>query len=213
MALTELPVPQHDPGQARRAAAEVLAREEYADLRPGLLERLWSLVLDGIGRLIDLIGQTGRAGIVGSVIFLIALALLVLGAVRLLRRVRPSPQVAEPRVDLRGRSAQDWAAEAAAHERDGHWREAVRCHHRALIAELVAAGLIEDVPGRTAAEHEAETAAAAPAAAEPMRAATRLFERAWYARTPVGDDDLERLRRAATEVRRATGLRVPAGRP
>lgn len=211
VALTELPVPDHGSGQARRAVAEVLAREEYAELRPGLIDRLWAEVLDGLGRLLDLIGQTGQAGLIGTLVFAVVAALLAFGAVRLIRRIRPSPRVAEPQISLSGRSARDWSQEASAHESAGHWREAVRCHHRALVAELVEAGLVEDVPGRTAAEHEAEAAASVPDGTEPMGRATRLFERAWYATTPVTAGDVYELHRAADMVRQAAGLRVPAG--
>lgn len=191
----------------------MLARDEYADLRPGLLDRVWYWVEDALGRVLDLVGQTGQGGLIGSLVLLAVAALLVLGSVRLLSRVRRSPAAAGPEVGLAGRSAHDWDSEAADHEAAHRWREAARCRHRALVAALAAAGLVEEVPGRTAAEYEAEATASVPAAGEPMRRATRLFERAWYARSPVTGEDVGDLRRAADEVRRAAGLRLPAGRP
>jgi hypothetical protein len=207
-----LPVPEASAGEVRRAAAEVLAREQYAELRPTVIDRFWSAVMDVFGRLIDLVGRTGQGGLIGTVLLLGVLALLIFLAVRLLRRVRGGGGLVEAPVGLAGRSAGDWAEEARRHESAGRWREAVRCHHRALVAQLAAEGLVEEMPGRTAAEYEAEAVVSVPGAADAMRSATRRFEHAWYANDPVGADDVRALLEAAGQVRRASGLGDRVGR-
>ncbi|MFO8075064.1 MAG: DUF4129 domain-containing protein [Egibacteraceae bacterium] len=190
---------------------QVLSQEAYDELRPGLLDRALGLVLDGIGRLVDLIEGAGAAGPVGLAV--LVLAVLVAGALigRGVRRVSRSPAVGEPTVDVAGRSAADWLADAADAEARGDRREALRCRYRALVAELAAAGLVEELPGRTTGEVRADVGAAVPDAAEVFGQATDAFERAWYARERVDAADLAAVTEAVTRTRRAAGLgRVPA---
>ena len=190
---------------------QVLAQDVYDELRPGLLDRVLGLVLDGVGRLVDLIEGAGAAGPLGLVV--LVLAVLVAGVLigRGVRRVSRSPAAGEPTVDVAGRSAADWLADAAAAERRGDRREALRCRYRALVAEFAAAGFVEELPGRTTGEVRAEVSAAVPDAAEAFGQATDAFERAWYARGRVDADDLAAAAEAITRTRRAAGLgRVPA---
>jgi hypothetical protein len=103
-------------------------------------------------------------------------------------------------VDGRRRPPADWRAEAAGHEAAGRWRDALRCHWRATVAELAARGLVEEVPGRTTGEYRAGVARAVPAVAEPFSRSTRLFEDAWYAAVDVGPAETAEVRTLGDQV-------------
>jgi hypothetical protein len=98
------------------------------------------------------------------------------------------------------RPAAAWRIEAEAHERNGEWRQALRCRYRALVADLARRGVLEEIPGRTAGEYRAELSGALPSAAPPFAGATELFERAWYGHGPTGATDTDRFRDLADRV-------------
>jgi Domain of unknown function (DUF4129) len=100
----------------------------------------------------------------------------------------------------RRRSAAEWRAEAEAQERAGAWREAVRSRYRALVADLAARGLVEEVPGRTAGEYRREVGEALPAVATDFAGATELFEVAWYGRSDTGAQEASQLRDLSDRV-------------
>src|SRR3546814_7900913 len=66
------------------------------------------------------------------------------------------------------RSPGEWRAMADELEAAGRWKEALRCRHRALVADLVRRGVIPDQAGRTAREYAADVALGLPHAAVPM---------------------------------------------
>ncbi|MGH8904819.1 MAG: DUF4129 domain-containing protein [Egibacteraceae bacterium] len=204
-----LPPPTVDPEQVRRTVGEVLARPEYRPLRPSLLDRAWGWVLDRIGRLLDALGGTG-GDLVAWAVVLAILAVFVAVTVWFLRGVRADPDVVGPVTGAIGRTPADWAAEAAAHEQAGRWREALRCRYRELIAELALAGLVEEMPGRTTGEYLAELRASLPGADPGATALTRAFEAVWYGSMPASGSDVQALRAHADEVRRHAGLRRAA---
>jgi hypothetical protein len=176
----------------RETTAQVLAGPDFADARPGVLDQAARWALDRVGELLAAIiaGGGGPLGLALLAVALVALGLIVASLVRRVRRDRGRPV---PRPDgIGGRSAADWAA-------------ALRCRYRALLADLVAAGVLDEVPGRTARGYQRDVASAAPAATRPMREVTRAFEAAWYDRRPVDAADVAALRDAADAVRR----RVP----
>lgn len=201
----QLPEPTTSPERAREAAEAVLARPEYAEARPNLLERAWQTVVDWLVELLS--GLDGLPGVEW-----VGLAVLAAGAAAAgwlasiaLRRVRRSAGSGEVPVALEGRDAAAWRAEAAAHETAGAWRKALRCHYRALLAELVAAGRVDEVPGRTAREYLAQAAAGDPALRAPLGAATDAFEAAWYGHAPADREQAARMAAHADEVRRLAG--------
>jgi hypothetical protein len=202
----ELPVPDRDPEQVREVVREVLSRPEFRPPHRSLTERLFDWVLELIGRLLAVLGGSGAGGIVGLV--LLALVLVGVGvlAARFSRGLTPSPEVAAAVPAGRRRSAAEWRAEAEAHERAGEWRQAVRSRYRALVADLAARGLVDEIPGRTAGEYRGEVRRNVPTAAAEFADATELFELAWYARWPTGPDDATRLRALSDQVL----SRVPA---
>lgn len=209
--LAELPVPLLDPAEVRRVTDEVLGRQEYAEVRPGLVTQVWDWVLDGIGRLLEAITGSGEQGVVGALVVLGLVAVVVLLAVRFVSGVRRDPGLALVLSGAVGRPPADWAAEADDHERAGRHRAALRCRYRHLLAALAAQGLVDEVPGRTTGEYLSETTAAVPAAAAELRAVTVAFERVWYG--DVGADPLlvaDARRDVEHVLRVARGERVGA---
>jgi Domain of unknown function (DUF4129) len=199
-----LRVPQRDPGQVREVVREVLSRPEFRPPRRSLAERVFDWVLDVIGRLLGALAGSGAGGIVGLV--LLALVLVGMGVLvaRFSRGLTPSPEVAAAVAGGRRRSAAEWRAEAEAQERAGAWREAVRSRYRALVADLAARGLVEEVPGRTAGEYRREVGRAAPAASGDFAGATELFEVAWYGRADTGPREAAHLRDLSDRVLQRT---------
>ena len=196
----ELGVPDRDPGQVREAVREVLARPEFRPPDRPLLNRLFDWLLDMVGRLLAALGGSGAGGIVG----LILLALLLVGVglvvARFSRGLTRSPEVAAAVPGIPRRSAAEWRAEAEAHERAGDWRRAIRARYRALVAELAARGLVEEVPGRTAGEYRREVGRNLPGAATDFAGATELFEVAWYGRSQTGPREADHLRDLSSRV-------------
>jgi hypothetical protein len=88
----------------------------------------------------------------------------------------PPPDVPgqEPPVDLADRLAAE-----------GRYAEAIRERLRAVVRDLVAAGVDVRAPGATVTEITAQAAAARPAVAAPLRAATEIFSTVWYAQRPA----------------------------
>ena len=189
-----LRVPVRDPERVREAVREVLSRPEFRPPERSLLQRAVDWVLELIGRLLGALAGSGAGGIVG--LLLLALVLVGVGvlAARFSRGLTPSPELAAAVAQGRRRSAAEWRAEAEALERAGAWREAVRSRYRALVADLAARGLVEEVPGRTAGEYRRAVRRAVPAAATDFAGATELFEVAWYGRADTGAREAAHLR-------------------
>jgi uncharacterized protein DUF4129 len=173
----ELRVPVRDPQQVREVVREVLSRPEFRPPQRSLTERLFDWVLELIGRLLAALGGSGAGGIVGLILLALVLAGVGVLAARFSRGLTPSPEV-----------------------------EAVRSRYRALVADLAARGLVEEVPGRTAGEYRRQVGRALPEAATDFAGATELFEVAWYGRSSTGAGDAAHLRDLADRVLR----RVPA---
>jgi hypothetical protein len=195
-----LRVPVREPEQVREVVREVLSRPEFRPPERSLMERVVDWVLEMIGRLLAALGGTGAGGIVGLILLALVLAGVGVLAARFSRGLTPSPEVAAAVPGGRPRSAAEWRAEAEAHERTGAWREAVRSRYRALVADLAARGLVEEVPGRTAGEYRREVGEALPDAAPDFAGATELFEVAWYGRSPTGAREAAHLRDLSDRV-------------
>ena len=202
-ALFTLTPSQVEPSEIRRITEEVLSRPEYEAAGPTLWQRLWLWVLDNVARLLDLLDVGDRGAITGVVILALAVGATAFIAFRLLRRVRTDRGVATPVPTFGGRSAHDWEQLARQAEAAGHWDAALRCRYRALLAELVAAGVTDEIAGRTARGYLRDVSAAAPDAEVPLTWMTDAFEAVWYGRQPATASDLDRLRTAADSVRRS----------
>lgn len=205
--MAELPVPVRDPEEVRRVTEAVLARPEFLEARPTWWQELQRLIGDLIGRLVDLVGGGGRGSVIGSVV-LVALALVgAFVVLRFSRTMRRDPSLAVAVEGGVGRTPAQWLSDAQSHEAAGQWRHAVRCRYRALLAELAAAGLLEEVPGTTAGEYLSQVRRDVPTADGRFTAATRLFEAAWYGHASLDQADVRAFAAAATDVLRAAGVR------
>lgn len=192
-----------EPSEIRRVTEQVLARPQFDPADPGLAQRIWTWLLQAIGRLIFLLGEGDGGTIVGLVILVLALGATAFITVRLLLRVRKDPGAVAATAGIGGRSAKDWWELARRAEAAHDWDEALRCSYRAVLAELVAAGVTDEVVGRTARDYLRDISAAAPAAEAPMTWMTEAFEATWYDRRPVAASDVEAMRRASDNVRRS----------
>jgi hypothetical protein len=179
---------------------EVLARPEFRPPDRTLLQRAFDWLLEQVGRLLAELGASGAGGIVGLAVLALALLGIGLLAARFSRGMTPSPEVRAAVPGAPRRPAADWRAEAEAHERAGAWRQAVRCRYRALVAELAARGLVDEVPGRTAGEYRREVGRSLPDAAADFAGATELFELAWYGRGEPGEPEASRVRELSGRV-------------
>jgi hypothetical protein len=196
----DLPAPTRDPERVREAVREVLARPEFRPPDRTLLQRAFDWLVEQAGRLLAELGASGAGGIVGLAVLALALLGIGLLAARFSRGMTPSPEVRAAVAGAPRRPAADWRAEAEAHERAGAWRPAVRCRYRALVAELAARGLVDEVPGRTAGEYRREVRRNLPAAATDFAGATELFELAWYGRGETGAREATRVRELSGRV-------------
>jgi hypothetical protein len=122
------------------------------------------------------------------------LATAIVLSIRFARTMTPDPGIPVRTASIPRRTAREWRAEADAHERAGEWRDALRARYRALVADLAARGLVDEVPGRTAGEYRTEVTDSAPRAAPEFGGATELFERAWYGNRPTGAAESEQFR-------------------
>jgi hypothetical protein len=204
-----LPPPGAGADEIRQGADEILSRPEFREPTRSLYQR----ALDWIGeRLGDVLGAlvSGGAGAVLAWVLLVAavlaIAYLVFRAVQRDRRQEPASAGAAVDVERDDRRPPEaWDADAARFEAEGRWREAVRCRYRSLVARLARAGVVEEVPGRTAGEYRTLVASARPPVAEPFAGATSLFERAWYGHEDTGADDSSSFRALADRVTAGAG--------
>ncbi len=202
-----LPPSSFDPEAARSAAEEILSRPRFAEATESLWNRVLSEVVDFLATLF------GRAvqGDAGSVIAIVVLVLAVIAAVMLtVRAVRRRAGVlggATATPDDVERGAEDWAAEARAHDAAGRSREAVRCWLRVAIARLRDRGVVEEIPGRTVREYGTAVAAGEPALAASFRRAGDVFERVWYGDVEAQAADVAIVRTLAEEARTARSRR------
>ena len=197
--------PQVEPEEIRRVVEDVLSRPEYADARPGLLQRALDRVLEAVARGFETAAGTGVGRLAGVLLLAALVALLVWLVARSTARLRWDRRQDSTVEAAPVRSAGDWLAAAAAHERDGELRQARRCHYRARLAWLAERGLVEEVPGTTTGEYRAAVRQALPEAAAPFDELTAAFERAWYGRRPVSRAEIDAAVAAAARVRARAG--------
>jgi hypothetical protein len=208
----ELPPLDQDPEAVRDTADRILADRAYRPPSPAPLERVIDWILDRLDDLFapfeSVVGGLGGAGggggtIVAYLIVAVAAAFLIRVLLRAdwRRPRRDRTERDEPRVTVTSRpDAAGWRDRAAAAEAEGRWRDAVRFRFAVLVAELVTGGVLDAVPGRTAAEYHRALVELRPAAAEPFGRAVRIFEDAWYGDVLVGPDEAAAVRHLTDEV-------------
>lgn len=155
----------------------------------------------------SVVGGTGFSGGFGGVVVWIILIVLLVGLLyaiyRLVRgRVRRSRR--EPDEVLieveEHRSTGEWASAAEEFERDGNWKEALRCRYRELVSALVDRRAVGSLPGSTTGELRVEVTATMPDVAHDFDLASRIFELAWYADVPTGAPELADFRARSARV-------------
>ena len=164
------------------------------------MQRALDWVLERLGDALGAVVGGGAMGVIGwLVVVALSLGVLVL-LFRLVRSVGGDRRLAEAPADDPLRPPEDWRADAERHEANGQWKQALRCRYRSLVASLSAAGLLEEVPGRTTGEYREQLSGNLPSAAEDFGSATTLFESAWYGDRSVRREDNERLRSLGDRV-------------
>ena len=199
--------------EARRAAADELAKPVYSHARPSVARR----ALDWIGHELSTLwdkafGGSGSGGgdwtaVLILLVLLVATVLVVrrrYGPVR--RRVAADQALFDEAASL---DAAGYRRAAEAHAAGGRWGEAVRDRLRAVIAALEERAVLDPRPGRTADVAAREAGALLPEQAPALLAAARVFDDVWYGQTPAGPEDYRRLV-AADEAVAAARVRVGA---
>jgi hypothetical protein len=194
------------PEEIRQTADEILARSEFDDPEPNIFQRITTWVDDRIHDVLDLVGHSGIIQILTIVALVAGLVVLVrwLAKRDWSRRRRGHGDDGVSIDEVRRRSPADWRAEADEREARGEWKLALRCRYRALVGDLLAERLVDDVAGRTTGELRADVAERAPERAAAFSAASDLFDLAWYADRPTGPEQSARFQALALEV---TGAR------
>jgi hypothetical protein len=109
--------------------------------------------------------------------------------------------------------AADFVSLADRFAAEGRFAEAVRERLRAIVRELIDAGLIDNRPGWTVTELATAAGAARPPVRPGLDAASRLFSDIWYGQRPATADDDRRMRGYAGQVHGAlTGALVGSSR-
>lgn len=191
--------------EVRQLADEILARPEFVQPEPSLLERARSWFEDLIGRVLEAAFSGGAGSLIGWVVLLGAVAAIIWFATRLGRTVQVDRRVGVRLEGVHRRTPAEWRAEAEDHEASGDWKLALRGRYRALVGDLIADRLLEDIAGRTTGEYRRDLAVRAPDRSPAFDEATELFELAWYADRPTGPDENRRFQALAAAT---TGARV-----
>ena len=195
MVLAGLPPSTSDPEEVRALADEILRAARYREAPESVPQRVLNWVFEQLAQVFGALVGGGGGAVVAWLILGGAISAVVYLLVRHGRVTLPAAtQQGAPQVMVElTRSPREWRGEADALERQGRWREGLRCRHRALIAELVRRGAIPDQAGRTAGEYVRDVALALPEAAVPLAAATELFEAAWYGGAVTGASEAGRF--------------------
>lgn len=186
--------------EIRQLADDILARPEFHQPEPSLIEQARDWVEKRIGDILDAAFSGSAGSLVGWVVLLVAVGLIIWSATRFSRTVQAGGRVGIEVEGIHRRSPAQWRAEAEDHEAAGAWKEALRCRYRALIGDLVAEGVLDDVAGRTTGEFRRDVTDRAPNRSEAFSAATELFELAWYADRQTGADENARFQALAATV-------------
>lgn len=198
-----------DPDEVRRRLDTIFGRPPFVRHK-GVLQRLWEWITSAFDapRVDAPNSSVSWLGAVANLVVWLALVALVIGlvvlAVHVVRRRVRSTRVAAAEPELvsskSGRTRREWGSLAERYEAAGDWKEAIRCRHRELVADLVERHAVSSVPGRTTGELRSDVSGSSPSAAAEFDEATLLFELPWYADAPTGPDENRRFRELAGRV-------------
>lgn len=188
------PEPPVLPGaeEARRWAAEELAKPEYREAAPSWLSTVWQDFLDWLGSL----GGSAEPGaavpspIIGIVIALVIALAVILARPRLNAAARQSRDVFESDTGL---DAADFRLRAEASATSGHWEEAVVDRFRALVRAAEERTVLDPQPGRTADEVARELALPFSPQAPRLQQAAAAFDAVRYGNYSADRSDYQEM--------------------
>lgn len=191
-----LPIPEVDPSEVGARARDIVSGAEYRQTE-SVFERAGRWLENAFENVLGALGEGGASGVVAWLVFLAALAAVGWLVLRMvpLDRLQP-PRRPAVVVQTTGpaatsfRTAVAWRSEADRLATERRFDEAVRARYRAVLADLIAAGVLEDVPGRTPGEYRVEFGAAVPGRRRAFDEMTDRFEVIWYGPAHAGRDDL-----------------------
>lgn len=203
LAAVTLPSPQIPAEEVDDTVRRVLERAEFQTPPENLLERALREALEWIGTILSQVTAEGATGVFAWAVVLVAVSVAAFLAFRFLRQVSVERGVSRASETRGRRSAEEWRRTAEEHEVAGRWSEAVRSRYRAMIAEMVARGLVDDTAGTTAGEYRRQVRTNVPDAAPAFVEATGIFEAAWYGADRADRDDARQVAQLDAHVRTA----------
>lgn len=178
--------------EARRWAAEELAKPEYREAAPSWLDTLWRNFLDWLQSLGGSAGDPAPvpSPVIALVIAAIIAAAIILARPRLNARVRRTNEVFDRETAL---AAADYRNRADAAAAAGKWGDAVVDRFRAVVRSAENRTILDPQPGRTA--DEAAQALAVPFSSESRRLAhaAATFDGIRYGNRAAGSADYQEM--------------------
>jgi len=181
--------------EPRQELLKILARREFAAAAPpNAWERLRQSIYAWIGRMLEKIFQYAAQHPTGSqVVFWVVLVCSVVGlGLWLLRLFQTETVPIRPPVtagiQAEVRRWQEWLAAAQKASAQGDHREAIRCAYWAAVMRLQQKGSLPVELTNT--PRERLRFMNLPAYREPLTGLTTALERFWYAKQPVGPEDV-----------------------
>lgn len=184
------------PDEIRQKADDILARPEYREAPPSLVERAVNWLAERLGNVFgSVVGNSGSGGYyLGYLVLFLGLA----AAGYFLWKVLPRsgglrrPGMAVTHESLPRASRAQWLARAAEAEAAGRWGEAVHARYHALTTGLADRRQVPAAESTTSGEHR--TAFAQGAAPQPERVAvfdgvTDRYEHVWFGGREAAADD------------------------
>ncbi len=191
----------HDPQRVRELARELLAESPFREQQPSAWDQLADRAGQIMGELLArFLAAVGRDTAVAWVIVGLGTVLLLLAVWRWTRGVRIAGDVEVEVADLRGRSSDDWRDESDRAATAGDLDTATRLRYLAVVAALVERGILQDVPGRTIRELDADLSAMRPDLTTSVAAAGTRVERITYGGDHADEDDLDVVDAALGDV-------------
>jgi Domain of unknown function (DUF4129) len=178
--------------EARRWAAEELAKSEYREATPSWLATLWENFLDWLASLDGSTQSTDPVPgpVIGILIALIIAVAVILARPRLNAAPRQRKEIFEPDAVL---AAADYRERAEASAAAGNWADAVVDRFRALVRSAEDRTILDPQPGRTADEVARDLSVPFSAEARRLDNAARTFDAVRYGNMAPGSSDYRDL--------------------
>lgn len=195
--------------EARRWAAEELAKPEYREAAPGWLEELWKDFVDWLqsldGSAAD--GSTVPSPVIGIVIAVVIAAAVIIAKPRLNAKVRRAREVFEPDSVL---TPADYRQRAETSAAAGKWGDAVVDRFRALVRSAEDRTILDPQPGRTADEVVRELAAPFRAETDRLGKAAGTFDAIRYGNLAADAADYQAMASLDKSLEAMKPARTPA---